>query len=1147
MNTIMHGNKRKMGGERQRTIVGCLFLFSFCLLPLPVLAQIKTTVTDNLLGPDGSPATGTMTISAAGAFESADGHNVAQGWRIQIPVSGGSFTVNLIPNQGATPSGQNDSYVVIYDLTSSLGTSYWSETWFVPSTGPVGLTAVRTLPSFPATFLSPQTPNTILSGPATGSSPGPATFRALVGADLPFPTANSLGGVQSLTCTNGQFVDQISTAGVPGCGTPSGGGGGTSVYVNGASASSPANFNFTSPSPDSGYTPVTWKVSGSNIIAEALLPAGLTSVSHQWLKSYNASTGLFTQTQPACGDLSDSVSTCNTLPTLPQSSSSVSHKWLNSYTSSTGAFTATQPASTDLSDLSTLAAYTATQFATTPTACSSVTQVAYGVAGNGNALCIPTGFGARVVAGTTDTLASTDHTKGINYTGPANVTVTLPTATTLGVVAFAVSLVNATTGTNTTVTVNATTWQIYANGGSSGASSLVIAQGQYCFISVDPSGSAWDSVCHEPALTAGSNVTFTRTAAGVSVGLPSPISANSTGTAAGFTGSLSGDVTGTQGATSVVKVNGGSLPLSSNTLGTNASGQIISESTAGTAVYAVQYGAIPDGRFVPDANTTSGSQTVTCPNSDCNFTSADVGKIVFGTIVPTNYNGGIYMNGTLVIPQGTITAVNSASSITVSNAATSTHTWSSGNVGVILIWGSDNSSALASAFTAATTTNPFGPCAPIILPAGLMLIQQAEFINAPANCVGMVADNREGIKVIGQGQSVTQLVPTPGFNFATCTGPHSACFGDNYVNPFLGLSPSYSGGTYFRDWSIWGGNYGAANPASAKYIIAVGHNSIYENWACMGWGGGSNINSGGLLEGAYVYGTPSLLRNFQMDGCGSGAGDVVVVSPAYLVIDGQSYIGDSGDQCQLCIQGGTVYTFGANIGPQTGGYHPVEVSLTGGNWFSDGDVIGSTSEQGATSMGLYEVLVNSASSQATLTHCRLTEQIAAATSADIYVEAGTASISGCIIKATGSGSLGIYNSGTLIDLGGNSITATTPITQAGTFEASPSITGAALVTGNIALTSGWGSATKGSIAGDSHGGAFSITEAGTPAASPVLTLTFPTAYWVAPAYCTINQTAGNFTLSNPVTSSLTATGVVFTFSGTPAATDSYTFAYRCGP
>lgn len=200
--------KQQMDRKRQTGLVGFLFLFAFFLLPFPAFSQVKTTVTDNLLGPDGSPANGTMTISAAGAFQSADGHNVAQGWRIQMPVSNGSFTVSLIPNQGATPSGANDSYVVVYNLTSSLGTSYWSETWFVPSNGPVGLAAVRTLPTFPATFLPPQAPNTVLSGPATGSSPGTASFRTLVCADLPSGCGGGSGG--SMTWPGGAGVPVYS-------------------------------------------------------------------------------------------------------------------------------------------------------------------------------------------------------------------------------------------------------------------------------------------------------------------------------------------------------------------------------------------------------------------------------------------------------------------------------------------------------------------------------------------------------------------------------------------------------------------------------------------------------------------------------------------------------------------------------------------------------------------------------------------------------------------------------------------------------------------------------------------------------------------------------------------------------------------------
>ena len=66
--------------------------------------------------------------------------------------------------------------------------------------------------------------------------------------------------------------------------------------------------------------------------------------------------------------------------------------------------------------------------------------------------------------------------------------------------------------------------------------------------------------------------------------------ANTTGTAAGFTGSLAGDVTGPQSATTVGKVNGAAVPASKSVVGTNSSGQIIdatswAENLLGAALY----------------------------------------------------------------------------------------------------------------------------------------------------------------------------------------------------------------------------------------------------------------------------------------------------------------------------------------------------------------------------------------------------------------------------------------------------------------------------------------------------------------------------------------------------------------------------------
>ena len=61
--------------------------------------------------------------------------------------------------------------------------------------------------------------NKVLSGPTTGAATIPG-FRLLVGADLPNPAASTLGGIESLTCASHQWLNTISTSGVPACAQP---------------------------------------------------------------------------------------------------------------------------------------------------------------------------------------------------------------------------------------------------------------------------------------------------------------------------------------------------------------------------------------------------------------------------------------------------------------------------------------------------------------------------------------------------------------------------------------------------------------------------------------------------------------------------------------------------------------------------------------------------------------------------------------------------------------------------------------------------------------------------------------------------------------------------------------------------------------
>lgn len=62
--------------------------------------------------------------------------------------------------------------------------------------------------------LANVTGNTVLAGQAGGAS-GAATFRALVGADLPVPSLTTLGGIKASSAVSNQFMTSVSVAGAP--------------------------------------------------------------------------------------------------------------------------------------------------------------------------------------------------------------------------------------------------------------------------------------------------------------------------------------------------------------------------------------------------------------------------------------------------------------------------------------------------------------------------------------------------------------------------------------------------------------------------------------------------------------------------------------------------------------------------------------------------------------------------------------------------------------------------------------------------------------------------------------------------------------------------------------------------------------------
>jgi hypothetical protein len=125
-----------------------------------------TTVADVIYGADGATASGTLLISWP-SFTTSDNKPVAAGTKSVKLGAGGAFTVDLAPNEGATPAGT--LYTIVFQLDDGVPkTEYWS----VPTNSPVTVAGVRSTPgtSTTAQLVSRQYVDTAVSGKASDTS-----------------------------------------------------------------------------------------------------------------------------------------------------------------------------------------------------------------------------------------------------------------------------------------------------------------------------------------------------------------------------------------------------------------------------------------------------------------------------------------------------------------------------------------------------------------------------------------------------------------------------------------------------------------------------------------------------------------------------------------------------------------------------------------------------------------------------------------------------------------------------------------------------------------------------------------------------------------------------------------------------------------
>jgi len=114
----------------------------------------------------------------------------------------------------------------------------------------------------------------------------------------------------------------------------------------------------------------------------------------------------------------------------------------------------------------------------------------------------------RLVSGTSDTILAADRSNRVAYSNASPIAVTLPQAGSTNFTNFYTRISNQGVGQ---VTVTPTTSTI------NGVASVLLNQGEFCFITVDSAGTNYAADCTESQITWGANLTPTRSAHGLQV------------------------------------------------------------------------------------------------------------------------------------------------------------------------------------------------------------------------------------------------------------------------------------------------------------------------------------------------------------------------------------------------------------------------------------------------------------------------------------------------------------------------------------------------------------------------------------------------------------------------------------------------------